>query len=105
MAKCRRHPLHDDSRCPECHSDTRVYFTRSGHAYHVSKDCPSLNSKRIHPIDFAKAIDARGRSKSGCHQCVNGWCVKCEKGKHDKCDPESNGLEFCVCSFRGHRDG
>ena len=102
MSNCTRHPLHASDSCPECHGSTRVYFTKGGGAYHASKDCPSLNTKRVHPVDFAKAIDARGRGKFACHQCVNGFCVRCAAGRHTKCDPTRDSINFCVCARLGH---
>jgi len=104
MASYDLHQLHPSGRCPICDTKvTTVYFTSGGHAFHARKDCPSMLSRSKQMIESSKVQVARGRGKLGCHQCVNGVCVRCAAGRHEKCDPERAGITFCECSAHQHR--
>jgi hypothetical protein len=100
---CPAHSLHPKGKCPICDRKvSTVFFTSGGHAFHANKTCPSLLSRSKGGIESAKVADARGRGKEACHQCVNGVCVRCAIGKHDKCDPKSAGIAHCECALNDH---
>ena len=73
-----------------------VWFTKSGYAFHVNKDCPSLHEKRTTPV-IERKWGSKPADLQGCHQCVNGICVSCSAGSHKRCNPEKAGLDHCKC--------
>lgn len=85
--------------CAECERlESPVWFTKSGKAYHVNPDCPSLHKLMADTTELKRQPRYRMRpGLQGCHQCVNGICVPCSNGKHEKCNPEGSDLEECRC--------
>lgn len=102
-SSCSQHPLHPKGRCPFCDSRiTMVYFTKGGNAFHANKACPSLTKRATTGIESAMVQIAKSRGKQGCHQCVNGVCVRCATDRHIKCSAEISGIKFCVCAENDH---
>ncbi len=77
------------------------WVTQGGQAFHVNAECPALHELRTHPVVRTTVLSAKVRY-SGCEICVNGVCLACVRGRHDRCNPKAMKLATCSCQAAGH---